>query len=183
MLIPELDPSHGLLPPGRYRATRAEVHQRFVDGRGTHRQRLWQDWESATNLLRRHVHVNAAWLYGQFFSDDPEPGLVSCVYWAEDLELAKAHLNSSSVSILHAFAQRGKVRRVIGAQVDTQLVAWHCQPDTQIEDRYLRPYLQRRGQVDDYLQRMYLGLRGSQPARQDALPRQGYVEVIVDDYQ
>jgi hypothetical protein len=49
------------------------VQQRFVDGRGAHRQRLWQDWASATNLLRRHVHVNAAWLYGQFLSDDPEP--------------------------------------------------------------------------------------------------------------
>ncbi|KAA1430673.1 hypothetical protein KV112_11575 [Mycolicibacter sp. MYC123] len=182
-MIPELDPTHGLLPPGRYRATRIEVRQRFVDGRGAHRQRLWQDWESATNLLRRHVHVNAAWLYGQFLSDDPEPQVVSCAYWAEDLELAKAHLNPTSVHTLAAFAQRGKVRRIVGVQVDTQLLAWHCQPDPNTEDRYLTPYLERRGQVDDYLQRIRCGTRGSIPARDDALPRRGYVEVIVDDYQ
>jgi hypothetical protein len=68
-------------------------------------------------------------------------------------------------------------------QVDTQLLAWHCQPDPNTEDRYLTPYLERRGQVDDYLQRIRCGTRGSIPARDDALPRRGYVEVIVDDYQ
>lgn len=82
---------HGA-PPGRYRATRAEVYQRFVNGRGEHRQRVWRDWESATSLLGRHVHVNACWLYGRFLSDEPEPEVVACVYWAEDLELSKAHL-------------------------------------------------------------------------------------------
>ncbi|GAB4986810.1 hypothetical protein MAHJHV61_29380 [Mycobacterium avium subsp. hominissuis] len=67
--------------------------------------------------------------------------------------------------------------------MDTSVVAWHCQPDTEIEDRYLPPYLERRGRVDDYLQRIRSGPMGSPPARQDALPRCGYVEVIVDDYQ
>ena len=134
-------------------------------------------------LLCRHVTVNAAWLYGQFVSDDPDPEILSCVYWAEDLELAKARLNPSSATILAAFAQRGKVRRTVGLQVDTYLMAWHCQPDTSIEDRYLAPYLQRRGWVDDHLQRMRWGPRGSPPSREDALPRRGYVEVIVDDYQ
>jgi hypothetical protein len=61
-VIPELDPSRGLLPPGRYRASQAEVNKRFVDARGEQRQRVWRDWESATSLLRRHVHLNAAWL-------------------------------------------------------------------------------------------------------------------------
>jgi len=182
-VIPELDPSGGLLPPGRYRASRAEVYQRFVDGRGERRQHLWRDWESATSLLGRHVHVNACWLYGRFLSEEPEPEVVSCVYWAEDLELSKAHLDPASANILRAFAQRATLRRVVGVRVDTSVVAWHCQPDTEIEDRYLPQYLERRGRVDDYLQRMRSGPMGSPPVRQDALPRCGYVEVIVDDYQ
>lgn len=182
-MIPDLDPRHGLLPPGRYRATREEVHERFVDGRGVHRERLWRDWRVATSLLRRHVHVNAAWLYGRFLSDDPEPEVVQCLYWAEDLELGQAHLDPSSANILRAFSQRGKVRDIVGVRVETHLVAWHCQPDTNNEDHYLSPYLERRGQVDDYLQRMRCGPRGSVLAREDALPRRGYVEVIVDDYQ
>jgi hypothetical protein len=109
--------------------------------------------------------------------------VVSCVYWAEDVELGKARLDRTSAIILQAFAQRGKVRRIIGVQVDTLLMAWHCQPDTSIGDRYQAPYLQRRGMVDDHLQRIRCGPRGSHPAREDALPRCGYVEVIVDDYQ
>ncbi|KAA8939197.1 MAG: hypothetical protein F6Q13_19405, partial [Mycobacterium sp.] len=44
---------------------------------------MWRDWESATSLLGRHVHVNACWLYGRFLSEEPEPEVVSCVYWAE----------------------------------------------------------------------------------------------------
>ncbi|WP_343576929.1 hypothetical protein [Mycobacterium sp.] len=182
-MIPELEPPGGLLPPGRYRATRVEVYQRFVDGRGEHRQRVWRDWESATSLLGRHVHLNACWLYGRFLSDDPEPEVVSCVYWAEDLELSKAQLDPASANILRAFAQRGTLRRIVGVQVDTSVVAWHCQPDPEIEDRYLPPYLERRGRVDDFLQRTRCGPMGSPPVREDALPRCGYVEVIVDDYQ
>jgi hypothetical protein len=182
-VIPELDPSRGLLPPGRYRASRAQVYGRFVDGCGEQRGRVWRDWESATSLLCRHVHLNAAWLYGPFLSDQPQPDVVSCVYWAEDLELSKAQLDPASANILGAFAQRGMLRRILGLRVDTFLVAWHCQPDTQIADHYLAGYLQRRGRVDDYLQRMRSGPTGSPPAREDALPRCGYVEVIVDDYQ
>lgn len=182
-MIPDLDGTDGLLPPGQYRANRVEVYERFVQGRGAHRRRLWADWESATSLLRRNVHVNAAWLHGAFLSHEPEPEVVSCVYWAEDVELGQARLNPTSATVLLAFAQRGKVRRTVGAQVDTLLMAWHCQPDPAIEDRYLAPYLQRRGVVDDHLQRNRCGPRGSQPVRDDALPRCGYVEVIVDDYQ
>ena len=82
-MIPDLDPRHGMLPPGRYRATRDEVYQRFVHGQGAVRERVWRDWGSATNLLCRHVPVNAAWLYGRFLSEDPEPDVVACVYWAK----------------------------------------------------------------------------------------------------
>jgi hypothetical protein len=109
--------------------------------------------------------------------------VVQCLYWAEDLELGQAQLDPSSTHILRAFSQRGKVRDIVGVSVETHLVAWHCQPDPHTEDHYLTPYLERRGRVDDYLQRMRLGTRGSAPERGDALPRRGYVEVIVDDYQ
>jgi hypothetical protein len=43
VVIPDLDPSRGLLPPGRYRADRVEVFERFVDGRGEQRQRVWRN--------------------------------------------------------------------------------------------------------------------------------------------
>lgn len=174
--------ANGALPPGRYRATKDQVRARFVDGRGAQRVRLWRDWQSTTNLLTRHVRVNAAWLYGPFLSEAADPAVVHCVYWAEDLELGKAELDPTVKSLLRAYALPGQVRRLVGVQVDTQLAHWHCQPNPQVRDDYYAQYLSRRGYVDDLLQRIASDPLGMSRAREDALPRRGYVEVIIDDY-
>lgn len=84
--------------------------------------------------------------------------------------------------MLRAFASPGEVHKVVGVDVDTRLAAWHCQPDTQIDDNYYAEYLYSRGQVDDVLQRRRSGTAGSAPVRLDALPRRGYLEVTLDDY-
>ncbi|TDH44102.1 hypothetical protein E2F47_27815 [Mycobacterium eburneum] len=180
-MIPELGPD-GMLPPGRYRVTREQLRARFVDGRGPTRAELWRDWEAATNLLARHVHVNAAWVHGPFLSQDTDPPAVHCVYWAEDLELDKAHLDVAAAKLLRAFSRPGYVRRRLGMKVDTQIAAWHCQPDPRNTDDYYAQYCTRRGEVDDLLQRLALGSAGAALARADAWPRRGYVEVIIDDY-
>lgn len=39
-----------------------------------------------------------------------------------------------------------------------------------------------RGEMDDQVQRVATGLRGSEPAREDAFPRRGYAEVIISDF-
>ncbi|AWG52263.1 hypothetical protein P5V93_15035 [Mycobacteroides abscessus subsp. abscessus] len=181
-MIPELDPEHGLLPAGRYRSTRDEIHARFVDGRDQRRAELWRHWELATTLLGHHVPINAAWLHGTFFSDSIEPQPVQSLYWAEDLELGKARLDPISGPLLGAFAMPGEVRRIVGVQVDTQLAQWHCQPDPQDSDDYYAPYLHRRGMLDDLLQRVASGPAGAARTRLDALPRRGYLEVIIDGY-
>ncbi|BBB40374.1 DUF6932 family protein [Mycobacteroides abscessus] len=181
-MIPELSPEYGLLPAGRYRTTREEVRTRFVDGRSERRAKLWSDWEMAITLLGHHVPINAVWLHGTFLSDADQPQPVQCLYWVEDLELGKARLDPVSGPLLRAFAMPGEVRRIVGVQVDTQLVPWHCQPDPQDPDDYYAPYLQRRGMVDDLLQRVAAGPVGAARTRIDALPRRGYLEVIVDGY-
>lgn len=181
MVIPELGPD-GVLPPGRYRATREQLRARFVDDRGPIRAELWRDWEVATNLLARHVHVNAAWMHGPFLSGDPDPPAVHCVYWAEDFELDKARLDIDAANLLRAFAVPGYVRRRVGLKVDTQIAGWHCQADPRASDNYYARYCKCRGQFDDLLQRLAVGSAGAAPARADAWPRRGYVEVIIDDY-
>ncbi len=171
-----------MLPPGRHRVTQDEIHTRFVDGRGQHRAALWEDWEAATSLLGRCVPLNAAWLYGPFLSDIDDPAAVQCVYWAEDHELGKARLDPAVANVLRAFALPGQIRRVVGVNVDTALVAWHCQPDMRNRDEYFAQYAKRRGEFDDLLQRVASGSRGASPAREDATPRRGYVEVIIGGY-
>ncbi|WP_228845060.1 DUF6932 family protein [Mycobacteroides abscessus] len=173
---------HGLLPAGRYRATREEVHARFVQGRGECRTTFWDHWELATTVLNQQVPINAAWLHGTFFSDTDQPQPVQCLYWVEDLELERARLDPVSGPLLRAFSKPGQVHRVVGVRVDTQLVPWHCRPDPQEDDDYYAPYLQRRGMVDDLLQRITSGPAGAARTRLDALPRRGYLEVIIDGY-
>ncbi|MGV9798331.1 DUF6932 family protein [Mycobacterium sp. NPDC003449] len=180
-MLPELGPD-GVLPPGRYQVTRDEIHTRFVDGRGDRRAALWRDWEVTTRMLGRHVPLNAAWLHGPFVSDFDDPASVQCVYWAEDHELGKARLDPVVAKVLRAFALPGEVRRVVGVKVDTALVAWHCQPDIRNRDEYFAQYTARRGEVDDLLQRVPSGPRGAAPVREDAVPRRGYVEVLIDGY-
>lgn len=119
-MIPELG-SGGALPPGRYRATREQLQATFVEGWGKARADLWRDWSTATNLLGRYVHVNAAWLYGPFLSEATTPETLHCVYWAEDLELDKARLDDTARNLLRAFAVPGEVRRMVGLNVATQL--------------------------------------------------------------
>jgi hypothetical protein len=181
-VIPESSPEHGLLPAGRYRTTRDEICARFVTGRGERRTKLWGDWELATTLLGHHLPINAAWLHGTFFSDLTDPQPVQCLYWAEDLELGKARLDPVSGPLLRGFSMPGQVRRIVGIEVDTQLAPWHCQPDPQDPDDYYAPYLQRRGMLDDLLQRVVSGPAGAVRTRLDALPRRGYLEVIIDGY-
>ena len=181
-MIPELSSEHGLLPAGRYRTTREEIHARVVTGRGARRAKLWGDWELATTLLGQHIPINAAWLHGTFFSDVPDPQRVQCLYWAEDLELGKARLNPVSGPLLRGFSKPGQVHKIVGVEVDTQLVPWHCQPDPQDPDDYYPAYLQRRGMLDDLLQRVASGPLGATRTRLDALPRRGYLEVIIDGY-
>jgi hypothetical protein len=140
---------------------------------------LWRDWTSATNLLGRYVHLNAAWLYGPFLSTAAQPQTVNCLYWAEDVELDKAFLDATAARFLRVFAVPGHIRRLTGLKVDTHVAAWHCQPDLKArDDRYDR-YTQHRGTMDDLLQRT---VTTGVATRADAWPQRGYVEVIIDDY-
>lgn len=107
---------------------------------------------------------------------------MQCVYWAEDHELGKARLDPVVAKVLRAFALPGEVRRGVGVKVDTALVAWHCQPDMRNRDEYFAQYTSRRGEVDDLLQRVPTGPRGAALGREDAVPRRGYVEVLIDGY-
>ncbi len=180
-MIPALG-SGGVLPPGRYRATREQLQATFVDGRGQVRAELWRHWRTATNLLARHVHVNAAWLHGTFLSGSTAPEAVGCVYWAEDVELDKARLDDTARNLLRAFASPGEIRRIVGLNVDTQLAAWHCQPDLSARDDRYTDYAHDRGTMDDLLQRIATGSDGAGLSRASAWPQCGYVEVLVDDY-
>ena len=104
------------------------------------------------------------------------------MYWAEDVELDKARLDDTARNLLRAFACPGEIRRIVGLNVDTQLAAWHCQPDLAARDGRYEQYTAMRGTMDDLLQRVTSGPTATGSVRADAWPRRGYVEVIIGDY-
>ncbi len=183
-MIPKLDHATGYLPVGRYPATVSEVEAQFVTGRSPRRSEVWGHWQQATELLRSHVEVLSAWIGGSFLSVTDEPDDIDCVYWVEDLELSKAGLNPDSHAILGAFARQKVIRQTLELRVDTFLVPWHCQENlSELSSDYSQVYYRQRGYWDDFWQRRRSGGKYDPPRREDALPRRGYLEVMLDGYR
>ncbi len=179
-MIPAFDAATGALPPGRYRTTPGEVAGCLATN--PHRRDLWTQWRAATELLSRHVPVLAAWISGGFVSDREDPDDVDCVYWVEDLELNQAALRPDSNRIIEIFARKGSLRELVGLRVDTFVAPWNCCPDLEHSTYLTKHYWAGRGQWDDFWSRMRSSGKGAPAARADAVPRRGYLEVIIDGF-
>jgi hypothetical protein len=182
-LIPALEAATGALPVGRYPASLAEIHGQFVVGRAPERQKVWNDWQTATALLRKHVPILAAWVGGSFFTSKDAPDDIDCVYWVEYFDLVAARLNPASTAVVEVFSQQHELRKLVGLQVDTFIVAWNCCPDITQSMPHTRAYWGDRGFWDDFWSRMRSGPKGAPAVRTDALPRRGYLEVIFDGFK
>jgi len=183
LMLPALEPATGALPVGRFPADLAEVRAAYVDSpdfaASTTRQEIWTHFESATAELRRIVPVAHVWIAGSFLTNKPDPDDIDLVYWCEDRHID----NVSDVrdkQILELFA-KNKVRTQTGLRVDTRYGRWHVHPDA---DRVMTAqhlsYSQTRGYWDDFWLRMRSGSKTDPRVREDALPRRGYLEVILD---
>ncbi|OBH55023.1 hypothetical protein A5687_03350 [Mycobacterium mantenii] len=182
-MIPPFANPTGALPVGRYLTTADEIHSRFVDNKSARRQEVWDDWNKATTLLNSHLPICAVWLSGSFLTQKDEPDDVDCVYWAEDTEIDRARTNPISATIIDVFAQKDALRSLVGLRVDTFVVPWNCCSDLANATIATASYFQNRGHWDDFWQRMRSGGKGAAAVREDALPRRGYLEVILDGFR
>jgi hypothetical protein len=105
-LIPALDTVSGAIPVGRYPATLADIHAAFVAGKEPAREKIWDDWQQATALLRQHVSVLAAWVGGSFFTSRNAPNDIDGVYWVEYLDLISARLRPVSTRVIEVFSKQ-----------------------------------------------------------------------------
>lgn len=182
-MIPALDAATGAIPVGRYSATLADIHAAFVAGKTPAREKIWHDWQTATALLRQHVPVLATWVGGSFFTSKDVPDDIDCVYWVEYFDLITARLNPLSTRMVEVFSQKHELRKVVGLQVDTFVVAWNCCPDLAQAMPATSEYWATRGLWDDFWSRMRSSPKGAPAVRTDALPRRGYLEVIFDGFK
>lgn len=184
-MIPALEPS-GLLPLGRYPATRREITQRFVDApefaaSGTRRE-VWTHWLEATDRLRTLLPVCAAWLGGSFLTARQDPDDVDAVYLIDTREAFQLRVRDpDGARVLAVFAMGDELRKRSGLRVDTFVLEWPLLPGPVPNALFGQQYLASRGYWDDFWQRTRTGAKGTlDPA--DALPRRGYVEVILDGW-
>jgi hypothetical protein len=189
-VIPPLTPS-GLLPLGRYAATPPEVEAAFVTGHrwsgSKTRPTIWADWQKITAQTRKIIPVAAAWLGGSFVTDKDDPDDLDVVYLIDSRESAVVTkpLHRGFLALL---AQGHALRDTSGARLDTFVINWVPDPDgTGLAGPSVVPgfddYTKSRGYWDDLWQRKLSGPKMSPRVPSDALPKRGYLEVILDDFK
>lgn len=175
MALPPLAPT-GLLPPGRFVCTVAEVQASFVSGQDPARQRLWDDWRQLTSILRQVVgQVPAAWLSGSFLTSKPVPGDIDCVYIVDVAHVQSAQSDPVSAQFLSLIAGN-QVKANLGLNVDSFVLEW-C-PVSGAAGTASPAYYQQRGYWDD----LWTRHRDPNP-RTESLPRRGFLEVTLDGYR
>jgi hypothetical protein len=117
-----------------------------------------------------------AWLSGSFLSPKAEPDDVDCVYVvpAPGIEA----LSGRDRRVFGLFSWN-RLRAETGLRVDAFVLPWPLIPgvDRKPQDSV---YHQDRGYWDDLWQRRRSGPKDSPSPPEDALPRRGYVEVVLD---
>ncbi len=193
-MVPDLDPTTGHLPPGRYRCSLTEVHDRFVlapDMRPSEaRPALWSGllaylgaWRDAGTCLATHLDdrplVKSVWLAGGFTSGQHEPGNV-------DLTVI---LDGAAADLCKGKPGAGVIRSL--SDRDDMLKQFRVSACV-IRYRYVRSpfrlqslggspevdYLAQRGAFDDWWQRTRpAGLPKDEPTEQTSHWTRGYLEV------
>ena len=182
-MFPAIDAATGTLPVGRFPATLAQVKATYVDapefaGSST-RSEIWDDFDDATRVLRDIVPVAYVWIAGSFTTDKLDPDDLDVIYWCED-RLVDLVTDVRDKQILELFA-KNQVRHTTGYRLDTRYGRWHVHPEA---DRMPKAehmsYAAIRGYWDDFWLRSRSGAKTDPLVRDDALPRRGYLEVMLD---
>jgi hypothetical protein len=168
----------GLLPHGRWVCSPADVEACFVTGLAPERASMWQDWITLTNTLQQVVgHVPAAWLSGSFLTDAAVPGDIDCVYVVDAEDIARASVVSDTNRILLDAMSKSRVKSLFGLNVDSFILSWD--PTSGPQPTSDPDYYRFRGYWDD----LWVRAKDPKSPRLDAIPRRGYVEVMLDGYR
>jgi hypothetical protein len=184
-VIPPLTAA-GALPRGRFPATIAEVESAFVSDPGwatsTTRQTVWDDWKQITAQARKIVPVAAVWMAGSFLTDKMDPDDLDVVYII-DARQAAAVASPLHKGFLSLLSQGDALRTLRGKRLDTFVINWVPDPDGLGATPGFSDYAGYRGYWDDLWQRRLSGPKHALRVPSDALPKRGYLEVILDDFQ
>jgi hypothetical protein len=171
----------GQFPPGRWHVSIQEAQAAYCSIPNAQlRADLWQEWTTLTGAVRGAVgHVASAWLGGSFFTDKPLPDDIDCVYIIDRDHLKTARADPAKAAFLQAIAGDG-AKTLFHLRVDCFILEWWPRPGVNRGSADRRgSYLENRGYWDDLWPRT----RDRTNLRMDAIPRRGYLEVMLDGYK
>lgn len=164
--------------PGRRRISLAELANDAAFN--PHRQDLLQELEEFFAAVRLVVPICAAWISGSYLTDKDDPADVDVV-----LVFNEDDINGLTDPAHRRLVTRPGLQRlatVRNLRVDPFALIWRARPDPAAITPPDSRYLMNRGYWDDFWLRMRTVPKGATPTRACALPRRGYVEVILDGY-
>lgn len=187
MGVPVFETS-GLLPHGRFACDMDEFERVFVLGalfsQSTTRKNIFGDFRTALNVVEAIAPsiVERVWIGGGFTSDKPDPSDLDATF----LLNANVHdsLDEMARERLEALLTHGGFK-ALDLSVDGFMLVRREVANPWTSDGGVRsnatPYLVRRGAWDDWWSRDRVhGTADEKPKVEDAVPRRGYVEVMID---
>lgn len=179
--IPQRLPE-GVPPLGRHTVSLDDVQGAYVRAPvfrdNERREMIWSNFLSATARLRRAVPINAVMIGGSFTTWKQMPSDIDVVFVLDKRHLAKLS-DVNDKKMLTSFSSGGN-KRLRGWGIDSYTLDWEAIPRTTKDNPAHRDYLVSRGYWDDWLQRSHG--KDEEPNMGHAVPRRGYLEVIIDGY-
>lgn len=178
MAIPTLNGDH--LPEGRWVCTPDEVATAFVPEDPTDiRHQIWSEWLSLTKAVQDLTgQIAACWLSGSFFTTKPDPSDIDCLYVidADRLDVVRRDPDQRKAWFLQ-LASTGQIKGNFPLRVDSYILEWVPTPGSDAP-AHAHGYLSMRGYWDD----LWVRIKDADQ-RLEAIPRRGYLEVILDGYR
>lgn len=180
----------GLLPHGRFTCDLDEFERTFVlaaqFASSAKRASLFGDFLAALGLVQAIMPggVERVWIGGGFTSDKLDPSDIDATFLIS--EPVHEALDDDARERLEALLTHGGFKADgIGLSVDGFMLVRRQVANPWTADGGVRlaatPYLVRRGAWDDWWSRHRVhGTAAEKPKVEDAPPRRGYVEVIID---
>lgn len=148
----------------------------------SHRAELWAELVKAIAFTKQAVgSVAAVWVAGSFATTKADPGDIDTTFIIEQSAFNRALKNQAQAQWVGLLANNSLPPQDF--RLDTFVVPWRVMPDIKRGMTRAEAYFAERGHWDDFWQRQRTGPKGSASVRSDAIPRRGYLEVIVDGYQ
>lgn len=179
--IPQRMPE-GVPTLGRHSVSLGDVQRAYVKAPIFHdnerRELIWNNFLSLTARVRKAVPVNAVMIGGSFTTWKQAPSDIDVVFVLDKRHSARLS-DQNDTKMITALGSGGSVKiREWG--IDSYILDWDAIPRPTKDNPSHRDYLLSRGYWDDWLQRSHS--KSEEPNMGHAVPRRGYLEVIIDGY-